>query len=545
MPWVEKAQLAIATDPVVAEYIGTEGTEARAAVKSAVKPLVAQSLAESDVPAQAAKAAVSSELASSRVARFAPQAGPAVELTLTGAASDGFLKAAQMGESSPYAWLLSTDADEVLLSFGAKDGLADLALSDWSIGIIADRIGGATAKWDGGTTEWWTNMVVEDKANNRVLIACMDHDGWHYVLEARPGAPVRGVQIVQTVADDHNLGGLLILPDGSLTYVYNKHNQTYSLEAILGDPDGSVDSLARNPIAVLPGGGRVSYNQLVLREKASTRAKAEVYAGIRREVEAWGMIPISYDLVARTITSSAYLEFFSSPGQQCYTHIGPSFTNAAGQQCVPLVTGYNPEKVRRVKPDYYRYTLNVETGEITYANDATKGRLGDGRSYADFTPAITGVPDPDTWGRRLFYGTRDALLYAEGPLATPDDWTYYAALFKPDGTYTRHAFGRAGKRFGNRVDSNYLNGMGMRFGSNGTEICLGRELNGMHTLESFKLQRDGTWKQTLLYGPAARPAIRPYWAGALGWLYNEVIDYPADGYIGAHTNLRTVQEGAQ
>ena len=543
--YVEEGTLAIANDVVMAAELERENSRSREAAQKIMDPLVEKSLAKSDVPAQAAKAAVAGELAGSRVARYAPQgATPAVALTPTGADGDTFLKAARMEDTSPYAWLVQTEAGESLLGVNAADGTVDLLASKLSIEYIASQLGGVSQKWDGGTTEWWTNMLVEDKPNNRVLIACMDHDGWHYILEARPGAPMRGVRVVQTVADDHNLGGLLILPDGSLTYVYNKHNQTYSLEAVLGDADGSIDSLARNPIVILPGGGQVSYNQLTLRQKASTTARAEVYAAIRRDVEAWGMIPITYDLVTRTITSSPYLGFFSSPGQQCYTHVGPSFINAAGQQCVPLVTGYNPEQVRRIKPDYYRYTLNIETGEITYANDSSKGQLGTARSYADFTTAIDTIP-ADTWSRRLFYGTRDALLYAEGPIATPDDWTYYAALFKADGTYTRHSFGRAGKRFGNRVDSNYLNGMGMRFGSNGTEICLGRELNGQHTLESYKLQRDGTWKQTILYGPAARPAIRPYWAGALGWLYNEVISYPTGGYIGAVTNLRTVQEGAQ
>jgi len=544
MVWVPKAELSTANDSVVADFVRNPTSKSRDAVKTVVTPLVTESLAQSDVPAQAAKAAVAGELATGRVARYAPQdASPAVALTPTGTESDTFLKAGRMEDTSPNAWMVQTDAGEQLIRVRGDDGTVDMLLSKFSISYLSSQLGGLSQKWDGGTTEWWTNMVYEDKARNRVLVACMDKDGVHYILEARPGAPIRGVAIVQTLADDHNLGGILALPDGSLTYVYNKHNQTYSLEAILGDADGSVDSLARNPVTIVPGGGQVSYNQLVLREKISTTTQAEVYAGIRRDVEAWGMIPITYDLVARTITSGAYQGFFSSPGQQCYTHIGLSYKNSLGQQCVPMVTGYNPEKERRLKPHYYRYTLNVETGAITYANDNSVGQLGTARSYADFTNAIDEVPDD--WTRRLFYGTRDTLLYAEGPIASPDDWTYYLAVFKPDRTYTRTSFGRAGKRFGNRVDSNYLSGMGMRFESNGTELCIAREAYGTYTLESHKLQRDGSWKKTILYTSTLRPAIRPYWAGAMGWLYNEVISYPTDGYIGAVTNLHFVTEGAQ
>lgn len=545
--YVYRATVQVATDASMAAKLLEEGSQSRNALKGAVTPLVTQAIAADGTIATAASAAVQADLSTRRVLQYAPRdaTAPTVDISPTGASTDIVLRAGRMEEGSPNRFLVQSDAGEQLLRVRDDDGTTDLLLSKFSIDYLSSRLGAYSQKWDGGTTEWWTDMVCEDKPNNRVLIACMDKDGVHWILECRPGAPIRGVPVVQTVADDHNLGGILVLPDGSLTYVYNKHNQTYSLEAILGDPDGSVDSLARNPVVVLPGGGQVSYNQLVLREKISTTAKAEVYAGIRRDVEAWGMIPITFDLVTRTITSSAYLGFFSSPNQQCYTHIGPSFKNSLGQQCVPLVTGYNPEKVRRIKPDYYRYTLNVETGAITYANDSSVGQLGTPRSYADFTPAIDPVPDPETWGRRLFYGTRGSLLYAEGLLATPDDWTYYVARFNSDGTYTRTSFGRAGKRFGNRVESNYLNGMGMRFGSDGKEICLGRENNGTYTLESYKLQRDGTWKQKTLYTSTLLPAIRPYHAGAMGWLYNEVISYPTDGYIGAVTNLRFITEGAQ
>lgn len=545
---VPVGRLQVATPASMALAI-RQSTEAQAAVDERIAPVAAAVVAQNETIVASAVAAVQTEMSRRRIAQYAPMDTPAsgMGISPTGAAADTVIRVALLPEGGPNRFLVRNDAGQQFIRVRTADGTTDLLLSDFSLAYVAEKlgVGGASARWDGGTTEWWTDMVYEDKPNNRVLIACMDKDGWHWILECRPGAPIRGVRIVQTVADDHNLGGLLVLPDGSLLYVFNYHNQRYSNEGILGDSDGSIDSLARNPIFVIPGGGQISYNQLVLREKISTTAKAEVYVGVRRDVESWGMIPITIDLVARTITSSAYQGFFTSPGQQCYTHIGPSFKNAQGQQCVPLLTGYNPEKVRRLKPDFYRYTLNVETGAITYANDSSVGQLGTPRSYADFTPAIDPVSNPDTWGRRMFYGTRGSLLYAEGLLATPDDWTYYVALFDPDGTYNRHGFGRAGKRFGNRVDSNYLFGMGMRFSSDGREICLGRENNGTYTLESYKLDRDGVWQQKILYTSTTLPAIRPYHAGSMGWLFNEVISYPADGYIGAVTNLRFIMEGAR
>ena len=505
-------------------------------------PLVAASLAKSDVPAQAAKSAVAGELAGSRVARYAPQdAAKVLGLSTTGLASDVVLRAQQLADDNANVWLIQTDTGQQLFRINSSDGTVDAMMSKWSIDYIAETM---TSRWDGAITEWWCNMVCEDPKNNRVIVGAMDELGKHYLIEARPGAPLRGVAVTSTViADDHNLGGVVILPDGSLTYVYNQHNQANNLYAILGDPDGSIDSLARNPVVTIPGGGLISYNQLTLMEKNSTTARAEVYAATRRDTDTWGMIKVTYDLAARTITSGSYLGFFSSPGQQCYTHIGPSYKNAAGQQVVPCVIGYNPEAARRQNPDLYRLTINLETGEIRYANDATVGQLGTARLFSEFTPAINRLAAD--WSRRLFYGARDVVLYAEGPIAAPDDWTYYAAFFAADGTYTRTSFGRAGKRTGYRPDSNYLPGMTLQWSQNGLVICLAREAYGTYTVEVWKRGRDGTWSSTTIYTSTEYPAMRPYWAGPMGWLFNEVIYYPTDDYIGAKANLRFVQEGTK
>jgi hypothetical protein len=546
--YVEEGTLAIASDVVMAAELERQNSRSREAAQKIMDPLVEASLAKSDVPAQAAKAAVAGELAGSRIARYAPQdAAKVLGLSTTGLSSDVVLRAQQLADGNPNVWLIQTEAGQQLFRISSDDGLVDLLLSKWSIDYIAETLGlgnGSAARWDGAITEWWCNMVCEDPKNNRVIVAAMDEAGKHYLIEARPGAPLRGIAVTSTaIADDHNLGGVVVLPDGSLTYVYNQHNQANNLYAILGDPDGSIDSLARNPVVTIPGGGLISYNQLTLVEKNSTTTRAELYAATRRNTDTWGMIKVTYDLATRTITSGDYLGFFSSPDQQCYTHVGPSYKNSAGQQVVPCVVGYNPEAARRQNPDLYRFTINLETGEIRYANDSTVGQLGTARLFSEFTPAINRLAAD--WSRRLFYGARNVVLYAEGPIASPDDWTYYAAFFAADGTYTTKSFGRAGKRVGYRADSNYLPGMTLQWGQNGLVICLAREAYGTYTVEVWKLGRDGTWSSTTIYNSTIYPAMRPYWAGPMGWLFNEVTFYPNDAYIGAKANLRFVLEGTR
>lgn len=543
MVWVEKARLSIANDRVVADFVRTPDSESRDAVKTVVKPLVTESLAQSDVPAQAAKAAVAGELATGRVARYAPQdATKVLGLSTTGADADVVLRASRIEDNNPNLYLIQTDGGQQLLRIKASDGTVDALLSDWSLDYVNERLG--SSRWDGAITEWWCNMVCEDPKNNRVIVAAMDEAGNHFLLEARPGAPIRGIAVTSTaIADDHNLGAVVILPDGSLTYVYNQHNQANNLYAILGDADGTVDSLARNPVTVIPGGGLISYNQLTLIEKNSTVAQAEVYAATRRDTSTWGMIKLTYNLVARTVSGGSFLGFFNSPEQQCYTHVGPSFKNTAGEQVVPCVTGYNPEAERRIKPDVYRYTINVETGEIRYANDSSVGQLGTARLYSQFTPALNVLASD--WTRRLFYNSRNTVLYAEGPIASPDDWTYYAAFFAADGSYTRQSFGRAGKRVGYRADSNYISGMALQWTADGAVICVAREAYGTYTVEVWKKGRDGAWSSKTIYTSTVYQAVRPYWAGPLGWLFNEVTFYPADAYIGAKANLRFVQEGTK
>lgn len=548
MVWVEKAELGVAVDPVVAEYIRQRDSESRSAVKTVVQPLVSDVIAENDTIATAASQAVQTDLSKRRVAQYAPvdTTAPVLGISTTGAAADTVFRAARLPDGNPNLWLVQTEAGQQLLRIRADDGTLDTLLSDWSLSYVAEKlgVGGTATGWDGVITEWWCNMVCEDPTNNRVLIGCMDQVGKHYVLEARPGAPLRGVAVTSTpIADDHNTGAVVVLPDGSLTYVYNQHNQTSSLYAILGDADGSIDSLARNPVVTIAGGGPISYNQLTLIEKTSTTARAEVYAATRRNTDTWGMLKLTYDLVARTISSGAYQPFFSSPDQQCYTHVGPSFQNAAGQQLVPCVTGYNPESSRRLNPDVYRYTINLETGEILYANDTAKGQLGTAKLFSELTPALNRLASD--WSRRLFYGSRTVVLYAEGPIATPDDWTYYAAFFAADGTYTRQSFGRAGKRVGYRSDSNYLLGMALQWTAEGAVICVARENQGTWTVEVWKRGRDGAWTSSTIYQSTIYPGMRPYWAGPMGWLVNEVVYYPSDAYIGAQANLRLITEGTQ
>jgi len=546
--YVPVGSLPLANDGVMAEELRRTDSESRAAVGQIMDPLVADSLAKSDIPAQAAKAAVSSELASSRVARYQPQgASKALGLSPTGQPEDTVALVERLPDGNPNAFLISNDAGQQLLRIRSADGTVDVVLSDWSLSYIAERLGlveGSAGRWSGAITEWWCDMVFEDPKNGRVLVAAMDEAGKHYLLEARPGAPIRGVAVTSTpIADDHNLGAVQLLPDGSLVYVYNQHNQTNSLYAILGDPDGSIDSLARNPVVTIPGGGPISYNMLTLREKASSTTRAEVYATTRRNVDTWGMIRLTFDLLARTITAGDYQPFFSSPDQQCYTHVGPSFKNAAGQQVVPCVTGYNPEAARRANPDVYRSTINIETGEIVYANDTARGQLGTAKLFSDLTPALNRLASD--WSRRLFYGARDVVLYAEGPIASPDDWTYYAAFFAADGTYTRQSFGRAGKRVGYRPESNYLGGMALMWSQNGAVICLAREAYGTYTVEVWKRGRDGSWASTTIYSSTIYPAMRPYWAGPMGWVFNEVTYYPNDGYIGARANVLFRIEGGK
>lgn len=548
MVWVPKTELSIANDAVVAGYVKSSTSQSRDAVKSVVTPLVTESLAQSDVPAQAAKAAVAGELTGSRVARYAPQdSAKILGLTTTGADADVVLRASRLEDGNGNLYLIQTDGGQQLLRIRAADGTVDVLLSDWSLDYVAEKLGagnGSTARWDGAITEWWCNMVCEDPKNNRVLVAAMDEVGNHFLLEARPGAPIRGIAVTSTaIADDHNLGAVVILPDGSLTYVYNQHNQANNLYAILGDPDGTVDSLARNPVTVIAGGGLISYNQLTLIEKNSTTTQAEVYAATRRDTSTWGMIKLTYNLVSRTVSGGSFLGFFNSPDQQCYTHVGPSYKNTAGQQVVPCVTGYNPEAERRVKPDVYRYTINLETGEIRYANDSSVGQLGTARLFSEFTPALNVLASD--WSRRLFYNSRNTVLYAEGPIASPDDWTYYAAFFAADGTYTRQSFGRAGKRVGYRADSNYISGMALQWTADGAVICVAREAYGTYTVEVWKKNRDGSWSSKTIYTSTTYQAIRPYWAGPMGWLFNEVTYYPADAYIGAKANLRFVAEGTK
>jgi hypothetical protein len=547
MVWVAKAELAVANDSVTSRLIRSTTTETRTAVGEIVSPLVATAIAQDGTIAAAASTAVGNNLATRRVAQYAPTDSTNVlGLSATGLAADTVIRASKIDDGNTNAYLIQTEAGQQLFRIRGDDGTVDALLSQWSIDYLADRVGGggAEARWDGAITEWWCNMVCEDPKNNRVLIGCMSHEGIHYVLEARPGAAIRGVAVTSTpIADDHNLGGISILPDGSLTYVYNQHNQATNLYAILGDADGSVDSLAKNPVVTIPGGGSISYNQLTLIDKLSTATSAQVYVATRRNSDTWGMIKLTYNLTARTITPGSFQGFFSGDGQQSYTHVGPSFLNSAGQQVVPCATAYNPESSRRIKPDVYRYTINLDTGEIIYSPSGLKGQLGTATLYSAITPALNTLADDSS--RRLFYNSRNVILYAEGLIASPDDWTYYAAFFNADGTYTRKSFGRAGKRVGYRADSNYLSGMTMRFSSEGTSICLAREAYGTYTVEVWKLQRDGTWTTTTLYNSTARQAVRPYWAGPMGWLFNEVISYPPDTYIGAEANVRFAVEGTQ
>jgi hypothetical protein len=547
--WVEKAELAVANDGVIAGYVKDSQSRTRDAVSDVIQPMVSGAIAADGTIANAAGAAVQTDLAKRRVVQYAPvdTTAPVLGLSTTGAAADSVLRAAALPDGNANAFLLQTDAGQQLLRIRSADGTVDLLLSDWSLAYLTEKLGlgnGSAAGWDGAITEWWCNMVCEDPARNRVLIGCMDQAGVHWVLEARPGAPIRGVAVTSTpIADDHNTGAVVVLPDGSLTYVYNQHNQTSSLYAILGDADGSIDSLARNPVVTIAGGGPISYNQLTLIEKTSTATHAEVYAATRRNTDSWGMLKLTYDLVTRTVSGGDYQPFFSSPDQQCYTHVGPSFHNAAGQQLVPCTIGYNPELARRQNPDVYRSTINLETGEILYANDAATGQLGTAKLFSELTPALNRLAAD--WSRRLFYGSRTVVLYAEGPIASPDDWTYYAAFFAADGTYTRQSFGRAGKRVGYRADSNYLSGMAMVWTAGGAIICVARENAGTYTVEVWKRGRDGAWTSKTIYQSTVYQAIRPYWAGAMGWLYNQVVSYPSDAYIGAQANLRFVTEGTK
>lgn len=539
-------RLQVATPSSMALAI-RQSTEVQKAVDERIAPVAAAVVAQNETIVVAAAAAVQTELSQRRVAQYAPidTTAPVMGISTTGAAADTVLRAARLPDGNPNLWLVQTETGQQLLRIRAADGTLDALLSDWSLSYVAEKLSvGGRAGWDGAITEWWCNMVCEDPANGRVLIGCMDQAGKHYILEARPGAAIRGVAVTSTpIADDHNTGAVVVLPDGSLTYVYNQHNQTSSLYAILGDADGSIDSLARNPIVEIPGGGPISYNELTLLEKASNTAHAEVLAGTRRNTDSWGMLKLTYDLVARTISGGAYQPFFSSPGQQCYAHVGPSFHNAAGQQLVPCVIGYNPEAARRQNPDVYRSTINLETGEIIYANNPEKGQLGTAKLFSELTPALNRLPSD--WSRRLFYGSRNVVLYAEGPIATPDDWTYYAAFFDAAGNYTKQSFGRAGKRVGYRADSNYLLGMAMQWTAEGAVICVARENLGTWTVEVWKRGRDGAWTSSTIYQSTIYPAMRPYWAGPMGWLINEVIYYPADAYIGAQANLRLITEGTK
>lgn len=547
MPWKPKAQIAFANDLITASLALDPNSETRAALEQISEALLEAAVAADPTLVATVGQAVQTDLSKRRVAQYAPMDTPAsgMGISPTGAAADTVLRAARLPDGNPNLWLVQTETGQQLLRIRAADGTLDALLSDWSLSYVAEKLSaGGRSGWDGAITEWWCNMVCEDPANGRVLIGCMDQAGKHYILEARPGAAIRGVAVTSTpIADDHNTGAVVVLPDGSLTYVYNQHNQTSSLYAILGDADGSIDSLARNPVVTIAGGGPISYNQLTLIEKTSTTARAEVYAATRRNTDTWGMLKLTYDLVARTISGGAYQPFFSSPDQQCYTHIGPSFHNAAGQQIVPCVIGYNPESSRRQNPDVYRSTINLETGEIRYANDTAAGQLGTAKLFSELTPALNRLASD--WSRRLFYGSRTVVLYAEGPIATPDDWTYYAAFFNADGTYTRQSFGRAGKRVGYRADSNYLLGMALQWTAEGAVICVARENQGTWTVEVWKRGRDGAWSSSTIYQSTIYPAMRPYWAGPMGWLVNEVVYYPADAYIGAQANLRLITEGTK
>lgn len=536
-----------ASDDTTATVIRTPGTKTQQAIDERIVPVAEAVIGDNETIAAAASALVQENLAGRRIAQYAPMDTPApiMGISMTGAAADTIIRAARLPDGNPNLDLVQNDWGQQFFRIRDADGTADLLLSDFSLSYVAEKLSvGGRAGWDGAITEWWCNMVCEDPANGRVLIGCMDQTGRHWILEARPGAAIRGVVVaVSPIADDHNTGAIVILPDGSLTYVFNEHNQKSSLFSILGDADGSIDSLARNPIVEIPGGGPISYNELTLLEKASTAARAEVYAATRRNTDTWGMLKLTYDLVARTISGGAYQPFFSSPDQQCYAHVGPSFHNAAGQQLVPCVIGYNPEAARRQNPDVYRSTINLETGEIIYANNPEKGQLGTAKLFSELTPALNRLASD--WSRRLFYGSRNVVLYAEGPIATPDDWTYYAAFFNADGTYTRQSFGRAGKRVGYRADSNYLLGMAMQWTAEGAVICVARENLGTWTVEVWKRGRDNAWTSSTIYQSTIYPAMRPYWAGPMGWLVNEVIYYPADAYIGAQANLRLITEGTK
>lgn len=300
-----------------------------------------------------------------------------------------------------------------------------------------------------GITEWWCRPVAVflDEPSPRTIFGAIGKDngsGQAPILACEYNHDTRTVlriEVATAGVDDHNAPAIWGAKGRRPIIAWSNHNQFDYGEAKVGSQDGDLRTLETAPVQRIQSSlaaGPFSYTQLVHIPALSNDAQDTfwVFSRVSGSDYTWRLLPISVDQKTGVITEGAATErkiggttLVSFGKNQGYMTVSDSADVGAGQ-VIRCAWGYNPNSDTSNLHGVAYFEIDVATGAITSPFDpGLRANIdGTGLPLIASDQVLALEEPPPGWSRRLFYArpgpASRALLYAEGPIDSPDDWIY-------------------------------------------------------------------------------------------------------------------------
>lgn len=404
--------------------------------------------------------------------------------------------------------------------------------------------------------EWWIGPMAfyTDEPYFRLLGGAVSADGTQVIYEATPGAGSRSVPIWKTDPDDHSVP-TPFMAGKRVCAVSTEHGRTNGYRFVIGNPDGSIESLRANaPIFVELNASPtfdISYSQVIALPHLDTSTTRTFWSFCRYGGDAWAVTEFTVDLVAATVSVAFTRTIVQHGGRQVYISLADAHA-ASGNQKIRCAFGYNPGS-----PDKSVWYFEIDTVTGALTSPISGGPSGNIRTPTGLpinlasSPPTAALPQPTAGtSRRLTYVRpgpyKPGILYAEWSESAPDDATYKVAdIDAATGAVAISDYGSSGPRVGYTAVGNYVGMGGFPNPAHDDTVAFAhRAADGSRSdLVVYRSER-GT-RRAHVVATDKDYILRPWWpvgAGPFGVLYSHVHTYSQTSYQQYGSDIRSARE---
>ncbi|AMS03930.1 minor tail protein [Gordonia phage UmaThurman] len=441
---------------------------------------------------------------------------------------------------------------------GGGDGVSATAVNV----ALAQRTLAPVVEVVDSTDEWWISPIATQLSwpYPRIVKASYSQTGGMLASESVPGVLTKTIEAFDPgwAIDDHDAPWLFAEDRHRLVMGSSHHGEYKYLDIVVSDRDGSIESLATNPVTRFQMSEytftHTNYGQCHRIEHLST---VDAYGAplvdhfwlFVRAGDTWDIIDFTVHQHTGVVTIVDRRPFLQGQNLQWYCTT-VSAHDPSGQK-IRVGAYANPSSWQHA---IWYVEIDVETGIVTCPtvpglnHDIESGVLqafnattGPGFAAALAQPA-TGI------SRRLLAirpgPAAPAILWAEWPESSPNVATYYLTTLS-GGAWSTVSMGAAGPRFGYTSTSNYLAGGCFPNPCYTDELYLARNADPSVVERSY-INRAGTRVFETVASSEDSVLIRPhlaYGGSAAKVMFTALTDYSDTGFTFAGT-CRSVAENA-